>query len=109
MKHANRKEDTIELPFWIVESVLFVACNDFLRVTGGMPAEAHIFQVWCMLCNLPRLTDAPLRTQDELRRHLARFPGIRRADIKEQKLIGRRVLHEAGADPFWDREYKRKI
>src|SRR5262249_12684563 len=110
MKHANRDpQGTIELPYKDVEAVLFIACNDFFRTTGGMPPEAHIFQVWCGLTNFERITDAPLRMQAELRRLIRKFPGIRRASPKARKQIGLKVLNEAAANGLWGSEYKRIV
>jgi hypothetical protein len=111
MKHANRDpQGTIELPHRDIETVLFVACNDFCKVTGGMPVEAHVFQIWCALTNFQHISDAPLRTQNELRRYIHKFPGIRRANnAKDRKLIGLRALQAADTDPAWGREYKRTV
>jgi len=110
MKHANRDpQSIIELPYKDVEAVLFIAYNEFFRTTGGMPPEAHIFEVWCFLTNFQRITDAPLRTQPELRRLIPKFPGIRRASPTARKQIGLKVLNESAANGLWGSDYKRSV
>jgi hypothetical protein len=110
MKHANRDpQGTIELPYRDIELTLLVACNDFWKVTGGMPVDVHVFQAWAQLSHFQRISDAPLRGQATLRQYIHKFPGIRSADAKGRKLIGLRALQAASGDSFWGQEYKRTV
>jgi hypothetical protein len=110
MKHADRKiESSITFPYRSVEVALQLACHDFGRVAGGMPIEAQVYEVWIHTIAYRRISDAPLRHQERLRRCIAFFPGIRTADPKGRKKIGRAVLEKALKDPSLEMPFKRKV
>jgi hypothetical protein len=61
-KHANRDADAyLKFDEDDLEVVLQLACHDFGRVTGGMPIEAQIYEVWVTAIAFPSISKAPLR------------------------------------------------
>ena len=96
-KHANRDPAaTTNLDDNDVEVVLFFACHDFGRVAGGVPIEAQVFEAWAYAAAIEKVSDAPLRRQQLIRRMIAAFPGLRRAsDRAEQKRIGLEIMEQA--------------
>lgn len=48
MKHADRDATAVLDSFSDLDNdpVLFFACQDFGRVTGGMPIEAQVYEAW---------------------------------------------------------------
>jgi hypothetical protein len=48
MKHADRDPMDVLQDFDEDDAlkVLFIACNDFGRITGGMPVEAQVYECW---------------------------------------------------------------
>jgi hypothetical protein len=107
-KHADR-DPTAKITFTEgeVDTVLAIACEDFLNVTGGLPIEAKVFYNWLHALLWPRITDAPYRRQQELRQNLKWFPGIRNADRKTQK--GRDTLRRVEHDPKFRMEIRREV
>jgi hypothetical protein len=99
-KHADRNpRDTIELNETKVELVLELACNDFARVTGGMPIEAQVYEAWVNAVTIEHVSKAPLRTQYLIKRAIELFPGLGGAStLAEQKTIGLRVKRGARAN-----------
>jgi hypothetical protein len=46
-KHADRDPSAaIEFPEEEVDHVLWIACHDFGRVTGGMQIQAQVYEAW---------------------------------------------------------------
>jgi hypothetical protein len=101
LKHANHDaRDTIELDEIYVEVVLELACNDFARVTGGMPIEAQVYEAWVNAVTFKDISDVPPHNQHLVMRAIALFPGVREAPTRaEQKTIGLRVMERALRDP----------
>jgi hypothetical protein len=99
-KHADR-DPTAKISFseGEVDTVLAIACEDFLDVTGGLPIEGKVFYQWLRALLWSRITDAPYGIQQELRQNLKMFPGIRNADRKMQKRIGLDTLRRVEHDP----------
>jgi hypothetical protein len=110
-KHADRDpRDTIELNETTVELVLELACNDFARVTGGMPIEAQVYEAWVNAVTIENVSKAPLRNQYLIKRAIALFPGVRGAStLAEQKTIGLRVMERALQDSSLEMEIKRVV
>jgi hypothetical protein len=100
-KHADRDATaTLDFDEGDAEVVLQLVYHDFGRITGGMPIEAQIYEAWVAAIAFPRVSEAPLRSQELIRRVIAHFPGIRGAASRaEQKKIGLGVLNQALADP----------
>jgi hypothetical protein len=74
-KHADRDADqTLDFDEGDAEVVLQLACHDFGRITGGMPVEAQIYEAWIAAIAFPRVSEAPLRSQQLIRRVIANFP-----------------------------------
>lgn len=110
-KHADRDADaTLDFDESDAEVVLQLACHDFGRITGGMPVEAQIYEAWVAAIAFPRVSEAPLRSQQLIRRVIAYFPGIRgTVDRTEQKKIGLKVLERALTDPALEMKFKREV
>jgi hypothetical protein len=109
-KHAKR-DPTAKLTFAETEldHILFMACHDFGRVTGGMPVEASVFEAWWVSSRGERVMDAPLRRQEMLRMAIKEFPGIRTADRTTQKQIGLETLKRVERDPSWRIDFEREV
>lgn len=109
-KHADRDADkTLDFDEGDAEVVLQLACHDFGRITGGMPIEAQIYEAWIAAVAFPKVSKAPLRGQQLIRRVIQYFPGIRSANRVEQKKIGLKVLERALADPTLQMKFKRDV
>src|SRR6202521_4709604 len=71
-KHADRDATaTLDFDEGDAEVVLQLACHDFGRITGGMPIEAQIYEAWIAAIAFPRVSEAPLRSQELIRRVIA--------------------------------------
>jgi hypothetical protein len=89
LKHADRDlTATVDIDENAVVMVLQLACHDFGRTRGGMPIEAHVDEAWATAIAFRRVSDAPLRRQELIRKTIAHFPGIRSADPAERRAIG---------------------
>jgi hypothetical protein len=110
-KHADRDAAAIlDFDERDAEVVLQLACHDFGRITGGMPIEAQIYEAWIAAIAFPRVSEAPLRGQELIRRVIAHFPGIRGAASRvEQKKIGLGILERALTDPKLEMKFKREV
>ena len=110
-KHANRDPAaTTNLDDNGVEVVLFFACHDSGRVAGGMPIEAQVFEAWAYAAAIEKVSDAPLRRQEPIRRMIAAFPGLRRAsDRAEQKRIGLEIMEQALRDKSLEMVIRREV
>jgi hypothetical protein len=109
-KHADR-DATATLTFaeTEVDAVLAMACQDFGRVTGGMPVEAQVYEVWVYALAFAKVSDAPLAGQRLIKLAISQFPGVRTADRAEQKRIGLRVLNTLLNDPSLKMEYQTAV
>jgi hypothetical protein len=109
-KHADRDPtDRIQFSETEVDSVLYTACNDFQRVTGGMPIEAQVFCFWIRALAYERVSEAPLREQEDIKWAISQFPGIRRVGRKDQKRLGLDVLSRVKRDPELQLPHKREV
>lgn len=109
-KHADRDpEATIEFREDEVDALLAVACQDFGRITGGMPVEAQIYEVWVYSLAYAKVSEAPLRGQRIIKLAIRQFPGIRTADRRTQKKLGLDVLKRMVDDPDLQMEYRREV
>jgi hypothetical protein len=109
-KHADRHPTaTLHFSEDEADSVIAMACHDFGRVTGGMPVEAQVFEVWIYALAFERVHDAPLKGQRLIKLAIKQFPGIRTADRQQQKKLGRDVLKKVKDDPELQMEYSREV
>jgi hypothetical protein len=109
-KHADRDADAVlDFDEGDAEVVLQLACHDFGRVTGGMPIEAQIYEAWIAAVAFRRVSDAPLRSQDLIKKVIQYFPGVRGQARPEQKRIGLAVLNRALTDPSLEMKFRREI
>jgi hypothetical protein len=110
LKHADRDPTgTIDIEENALIMVLQLACHDFGRTTGGMPIEAQVFEAWATAFAFRRISDAPLRKQELLRRAIAHFPGIRSANDSERRAIGLKVLNRTLRDPSLELVFSREV
>ncbi len=110
-KHADNDADaTVEIAEDDAVIMLRLACQDFRRITGGMPREAQVFDLWVYAVAFPKSSVAPPHKQDLVRASHARFPGIGEAAIRgEKKKIALAALERALADPALQMEFKREV
>lgn len=87
-KHADRDPQAkIEFREDEVNSVLAIACQDFGRITGGMPVEAQIYEVWVYSLAYAKVSEAPLRGQRMIKLAIRQFPeSERRTDALKRDL-----------------------
>jgi hypothetical protein len=109
-KHADR-DPTAEITFseTEIDPVLEIACNDFARVTGGMPIETQVDEMWIFCLAYAKVSDTPLKHQRVIRLGIRKFPGVRAADRRTQKRIGLEVLRQAENDPSLKMEIRREV
>ena len=109
-KHADRDaRDVLRFNEGKVYGVLQIACHDFGLIAGGMPIEAQIYEVWVTALAFRRISNAPLRKQELLRKCLQYFPGLRSADRAEQKRIGLRTMQKCLTDPSLEMKFNRVV
>jgi len=110
-KHADRDPTAkTSLAENDVEIVLFLACHDFGRVADGMPIELQVFEAWAYAATIKRVSDAPLRNQQLIRRMIATFPGLRGAPNRaEQKKIGLKIMEQALLDRSLEMTIRREV
>ena len=109
-KHADRDPaGKLHFSEHEVDSVLAMACQDFGRITRGMPIEAQIFELWIYALSFARVSDAPLRGQRMIKLAIQRFPGIRTADRRRQKQLGLDLLNRLKDDPELKMNYSREV
>jgi hypothetical protein len=109
-KHADRDAtETLTFAETEVDAVLAMACQDFGRVTGGMPVEVQIYQVWVYALAFARISDAPLAGQRIIKLAIKQFPGLRTANRAEQKRVGLKVLNTLRNDPSLKMKYETTV
>jgi hypothetical protein len=87
MKHADKDptgtlENFSEMD---TDSILFIACHDFLRVAKGQPIEMQVFEAWWFATAHVKVSEAPLRAQETIRRCIRRFQASDQAIDKSAK------------------------
>ena len=94
-KHANRDPDASvpALEDENVESIVFLAVEDYLRLFGMSPPEFQVYQLWYLAKNEEKLSaDATARVLNDIREV---FPNIRSLARSEQLSMVRSVLVSA--------------
>jgi len=111
LKHADRDPTaTIEIEESEIVKVLQLACQDFGRTAGGMSIEAQVYEAWATVIAFRKVSDAPLRRQEMIRRLIADFfPGIRSASDSERRTIGLKALERALQDPSLQMAFSREV
>jgi hypothetical protein len=97
-KHADKDPDASvpSLKDENVESIVFLAVEDYLRMFGMSPIEFQVYQLWYLAKNEEKLsTDAMGRVRDDIREV---FPNIRSLTRGEQLSMARSVLASAHKD-----------
>jgi len=111
LKHADRDPTaTIEIEQSEIVKVLQLACQDFGRTAGGMSIEAQVYEAWATVIAFRKVSDAPLRREEMMRRMIADFfPGIRSASDSERRTIGLKALERALQDPSLQMAFSREV
>lgn len=110
MKHADRDATAVLEGFSDNDllPILFVACNDFGRITGGMPIEAQVYESWYFATAIPRLQNLQPSRRALIKSCIQSFPiGLRSASRPTQKRMGLDALNQARNDPTLTMEFKR--
>jgi hypothetical protein len=97
-KHADRDPDASVPPLkdGNVESVVFLAVEDYLRLFGMSPVEFQVYQLWYLAKYEEKLSSgAKARVLDDIRKA---FPNIRNLARGEQLSMARSVLASVQAD-----------
>jgi hypothetical protein len=111
MKHANRDAGATLEGFSDLDNdpILWFVCQDFGRVTGGMPIEAQVYEAWFFATFVKRVSDGPMTWQRLVRRCIRLFPHVRSVPRQEQKAIGLRALEKALTDPSLEMQIRRIV
>lgn len=94
-KHADRDpEATLAGPSpSTIDSLVYLAVDDYLRLNGKGPVELQVFQLWYLATRIEKVADqAMVRVVRAVDAHL---PGIRAMPRTEQVAAGKRLLARA--------------
>jgi hypothetical protein len=94
-KHADRDPDAVlqDLDDSVVEGILFLAVEDYIRMHGRSPIELQAFQLWYLACHTEKVAGDKL---DEVLDAVAgMFPKIETLTRDEQIAMGRDALASA--------------
>ena len=89
--------------------ILFIACHDFGRITGGLPVHGQVYEGFWLAKTYPAASKLPLSKQRLAKSLFKVFYGVRSAKLPEQKRIGLAVLQRALADPGLQMQINREI
>ncbi|MFJ3050882.1 hypothetical protein [Pseudomonas nitroreducens] len=98
-KHADRDADAEldPLPASQVDSVLFLAVEDYIRLRKQAPLEFQVFQLWYLAAHPAKLIrEAFARFLEPMERI---FPDLESVTREQQLEMGRKALFEALLDP----------
>jgi len=97
-KHADHDPDGILRDFdeSSVDSVLFLAVEDYLRLLKKSPVEFQVFQLWYLAIHVENLAADVLTEVVESME--SAFPRIRDLSRRDRLAMGRKVLEEARED-----------
>lgn len=112
LKHADKDPNSVLDDFTQADAdaVLFVAGNDFGRITGGMPIELQVYEAWWLSINYRRISEAPIQHRQMLRRAVQKlFPRIRSASRQRQLELGTAALAGVKHDPRMVMRYERDV
>lgn len=97
-KHADRDPDGVLQDFddGVVDGILFLAVEDYIRMHGRSPLELQVFQLWYLACHTEKVAGDKL---DEVLDAVAgMFPGIANRTRDAQIAMGRDALASALTD-----------
>jgi hypothetical protein len=97
-KHADRDPDGVLQNFddAVVDGILFLAVEDYIRMRGKSPIELQVFQLWYLACHTEKVVGDKL---DEVLDAVAgMFPEIETLTRDEQVAMGRDALASALRD-----------
>jgi hypothetical protein len=97
-KHADRDPEAVieDLSESTVDSIVFLAVEDYIRLLKRSPIEFQVFQLWYL--GLYRNKIATARLEEILESVESEFPGLTDLPRAEQIALGRKVLVEALKD-----------
>lgn len=97
-KHADRDPDAVLSGFTerTPEAVLFLACEDYIRLNRASPVEVQVFQFWFIAMYPEKLSEAS--STDLAERIALAFPNIRALPRIEQIDLGKVILERARND-----------
>jgi hypothetical protein len=99
-KHASQDPNpasSVELSVTNVQSLLFLAVEDYIRYRKGGPIEAQVFQAW-FVAVFPKKIAENIDAQSKLEEVGRAFPGIATLEVGDQVEMGRQVLEAAYKD-----------
>ena len=109
-KHADRDpQGVLDFSETDVDPVLAMAVQDFGRITGGMPVEGQVFELWIYALAFAKVSEAPLKGQRIIKLAIKQFPGIRSADRMAQKKLGLEVLNRVQHNSTLKMEFSRRV
>ena len=97
-KHADQDPEVVLQSFdeSSVDSVIFLAVEDYLRLLKKSPVEFQVFQLWYLAAHVGKLAAEPLtEILDSIE---SAFPRIRELPRRDRLTMGRKVLEEARKD-----------
>ncbi|MEI2677847.1 MAG: hypothetical protein V9G29_08415 [Burkholderiaceae bacterium] len=97
-KHADKDYDTKlpEIPEHQVDAVLFLAVEDYLRLTQKAPLELQVFQLWYLAINTEKVAGDALEMI--LESIESTFPNIRSLPRQQRLWMARMALANAALD-----------
>jgi len=97
-KHANKDPDAVLTGFTerTPEAVLFLACEDYIRLNRASPVEVQVFQFWFIAMYPEKLSEAS--SEDLAEKIALAFPNIRALPRIEQIDLGKVILERARND-----------
>jgi hypothetical protein len=97
-KHADRDPDEIIAGFDDTKNdgLIFLAADDYMRLTGKSPIEFQVFQLWYLAVYIEKVSAGAL--EQILEPIESTFPNIRELARNEQLALGRKALNDAASD-----------
>lgn len=97
-KHADKDSDRVIENFdeTIVDSIIFLGVEDYLRLINKSPVEFQVFQLWYLATNPEKISYASLKEILDTINHT--FQNINQLSRKEQLQMGKAVLLESMKD-----------
>lgn len=98
-KHADRDPGAMLLDFddAVVDGILFLAVEDYIRMREKSPIELQVFQLWYLACHVEKVADH--RLNEILETVAQQFPNIGTLTRNEQIKLGRNALESARSNP----------
>ena len=97
-KHADHDPEALLEGFdgKVVDGLIFLAADDYMRLAGKSPVEFQVFQLWYLAVNVEKVAAGELRKILEAVE--VKFSKIRTLQREEQIVLGKSVLDNALLD-----------